>query len=663
MKYWSYTALFIYIILLLQCSTGLAQSTHQSEFSTNTRYSFYSTEVAGELLLHAPSTYIGASISVTVEANDTTIGSWKGTTREMIRIPIRVNLQPNTYPMTTTIAVRGRQLRSSSSLIILPYKSNEVKIDRYTGGLIVNKRPWFPFGFYCYSPVQPTILEEVVHGFNFVSPYQQALPATLSERKRYMDRCADLGMKVHYNLLSVSGGGGVGSQIVDVSADSISHLLINEIETFKDHPALLAWYISDEPFPTRIAPDSLTAIYSLIKRLDPWHPVSIVFMAPFTSTAKRYSEALDIVMADPYAVPDMQPSYTGTVAKSLITTFRWKNPVWMATQSFGGGEIWRREPTANEIRTMTYSAIINGATGIQYFIRHQPNAYPKSTVAWAECGAMAIEIQELTPWLLSDENTINVTSSSTNISTLSKLHDGKLMIMVVNKVNRPQQARFTIQRNVTGRVKVPFENRSISMANGSFTDYLSAYRSQVYMIDIGRVADTLKPFRGNLILDPGFEDNTIPGVPTSCYAWNNGDMGATFFTDTREHVEGDHSLRLITPTDKQGVRLRFYPFDIKQGKSYYISVWAKNDPEQTSDRRQYFELSLGNFGSRRFILTDEWTRYITRIEIPHGLEVPKKSTVTLQMPSRGVAWFDMIQVFEGVDLPKKHEINPAYSIR
>ena len=34
-----------------------------------------------------------------------------------------------------------------------------------------------------------------------------------------MDRCAELGMKVHYNLLSVSGGGGVDSKTAGLSAE------------------------------------------------------------------------------------------------------------------------------------------------------------------------------------------------------------------------------------------------------------------------------------------------------------------------------------------------------------------------------------------------------------------------------------------------------------
>ncbi len=93
-------------------------------------------------------------------------------------------------------------------------------------------------------------------------------------------------MKVHYNLLSVSGGGGVGSKIEGITDEEKKTRLINEIETFRDHPALLGWYISDEPNGRKIAPEELGKVYRTVKQYDPWHPVSIVFMAPFLSSVR-----------------------------------------------------------------------------------------------------------------------------------------------------------------------------------------------------------------------------------------------------------------------------------------------------------------------------------------------------------------------------------------
>ena len=105
---------------------------------------------------------------------------------------------------------------------------------------------------------------------------------------------------------------------------------------------------------------------------------------------------------------------------------------------------------------------------------------------------------------------------------------------------------------------------------------LPAFGSQVYLLKIRPVKETVKPFRDNLIKDPGFEDIASPGVPASCYAWNEGDRGSTYFLDSREHLEGNHSLRMVTPQENKGTRLRFFPINISKGKIIYFINMGKN---------------------------------------------------------------------------------------
>ena len=646
----------------------ISQPVDSVSFRLNSRYSFYSHESNGEMLLYVPQNLIYNNISVSLEINNENIGSWNGVThKKIVRVPFTLYIQNGDNTVTASIKVTGRNIRyiTTARLIRLNYKPNEVKTDRLTGGLIVNKREFFPFGFYTYTPVQPTLPEEeVVKGFNMISPYQKILPETFTLRKRYMDRCAQLGMKVHYNLLSVSGGGGVGSKIEDLSDRKKRELLVKEIEAFRDHPALLAWYIADEPTGNRIMPDSLIKIYSMVRELDPWHPVSIVFMAPFMSS-RQYADALDIVMADPYPVPDYPISMTGDAAGQLAAEFTGRKPVWIVPQAFGGGEWWGREPSLQELRSMTYQAIIKGARGIQYFVRQGLNLFPKSTSAWAECGRMAAEIAELTPWLLSDEESIPVRSGSQNIIATTALHNGQLVIISVNKTNSPQRADFSISNPFSGKVRVLFENRSIIASGGYFSDQLSAFGSQVYLISLKKENGTLKSWTNNLIKDPGFEDVSSPGVPASCYARGGGDRGATYFLDSREHFEGNHSIRIITPADKKSIKLRFFPFYGRNGGSYYISIWAKADPEQglqngEENRKHYFEIALGDYAVTRFELTSEWKEYVTNVTIPYYNDQPPRTNVILQMPSAGVAWFDMLQAVESVDINKC--VNPELLI-
>jgi hypothetical protein len=659
--------LFIYILLVIPVTQkSNSQQIDYSSFRINTRLSFYSFERNGEILVHVPQNLIYKNLSVTLTLNAEAVGIWKGRPgKNLVRIPFVIDQQPASYRIVADISIPGSRMKytADADLVILKYKPNEVKTDRFTGGLLVNKKPFFPFGFYCYSPVYPTLPEEeVVKGFNFISPYQKILPETLKERKAYMDRCAELGMKVHYNLLSVSGGGGVSSKIDGLTDILKKESLINEINAFKDHPALLAWYIADEPNGNNISPDSLIKIYKIIKEIDPWHPVSAVFMAPFLSSV-RYSDAIDIVMADPYPVPDLPVTVVGNVAGQLVKAFEGKKPVWIVPQVFGGGEIWKREPTLQEARSMTYQAVINGARGIQYFVRQGLNLFPKSTGTWSECGRIAVEIAEITPWLLSDEESVKVSSGSSDVIAKSYNYNGQLLILVVNKTNAPVRASFSVSVPIQGKIKVIFENRQVIVKGGSFSDMISSYGSQAYMIDLKPMKKSVKPWTGNLIIDPGFEDTSSPDVPASCYARGNGERGATYFLDSREHIEGSHSLRLVTPTDNGSIKLRFFPVIVRPGATYLVSVSAKTDKEQGNNnmgKPHYFDVSLGDYGTSKFPLENDWQQFVTFITIPYFNDLPPKTNVILQMPSAGVGWFDMIQIAECYDIGRC--INPEFSL-
>ncbi len=642
----------------------LCQKVDTTSFRMNARLSFYSFEKSGEMILLLPSSQSGRSLSIVLKINDRVTAEWKalrGT--KIIRLPFTINMGPGQYSVTAEITSANRsRYKAASNLTILRCKSNEIKTDRLTGGLIVSRKIFFPFGFYCYSPVYRTLPEEeVVKGFNMISPYQKILPATLGERRSYMDRCAQLGMKVHYNLLSVSGGGGLNSKLENMTGEQKMEMLISEIKAFMDHPALLAWYISDEPNGNKIAPGQLETIYRTIKEIDPWHPVSVVFMAPFQS-AKKYENALDIVMADPYPVPNSAISQIGEVTAQLRSSFYGEKPVWIVPQAFGGNEWWGREPSINEIRSMTYQAVANGASGIQYFIRHGLNSFPKSTATWNECGKIALEIAEITPWLLSDEETMPVRADSRNVLVTSALHDVQLLIIAVNIANLPLKVDISVTGMNRGTAKVLFENRSVSIYSNGFTDFLPAFGTQVYLINIKPSNEQKLPYKGNLIRDPGFEDISSPGVPASCYAWNEGDRGATYFLDSREHFEGNHSLRLVTPQENKGSRLRFFPINILKGKSYVLSVRAMTNDEiknsaGNSGESPYFELGLGEYGSKQFKPGSDWQEFVTNVTIPSDTIASPRASVILRMPGRGTAWFDMLQIFEAVDIYRS--INPV----
>ena len=100
--------------------------------------------------------------------------------------------------------------------------------------------------------------------------------------------------------------------------------------------------------------------------------------------------------------------------------------------------------------------------------------------------------------------------------------------------------------------------------------------TQFYLIryHTGKTCLVLRKYQSFKIRD--FEDLSSPGIPSACYARPGGDRGATYFLDSREYYYGSHSVRLITPTEGKSVALRFFPFKVKAGASYAISIWAKS---------------------------------------------------------------------------------------
>ncbi len=652
--------LYLIAIILGYSSLIVGQNPDSTSCILFTRHNFYTNEKTGEFLLHIPPALRNKTLIINITSEKDSICSWKGLSdRIILRIPFSFSYGPSNrkilaaikYPYSRTI-----NYTATTNLLILPYKPNEVKTDRLTGGLVVNRKPYFPFGFYCYSPVNLKLPEEeIVKGFNMMSPYQNIHPSTIADRKAYMDRCAEIGMKVHYNLLSVSAS--TGPKADTIPEEEKTRRLINEVKTFMNHPALLAWYISDEPNGFKIEPGILEKIYNTVRETDPWHPVSMVFMAPFMAS-RKYSAAFDIVMADPYPVPTMPIDMVDGLARQLNDEFTGKKPQWMVIQAFGGGEWWEREPTFQEIRSMTWQSVVNGSTGIQYFIRWGLNYFPKSAATWNECGKISLEIAELTPWLLSEEKPLRVESGSPSVIVTSRQYKGRLAVIAVNRKNEPVASTIKINGYGSGKASVIFENRTINVYGGMISDNIAPYGSQTYMIDLKPDASLEVQNGNNLIKDPGFESLFSPGIPTACYARGGDDRGATYFTDSREYLDGYHSLRLVTPKENAGVGIRFFPCQVKAGSSYMISIWAKSDPEQrfkiSTDKAwhnnnispQFAEISFGTFTTARFVPEKEWKRFVTFVTIPPDTTATLRTNLLLTMPGQGVAWFDQVRVIE-----------------
>ncbi|MCW3787092.1 discoidin domain-containing protein [Plebeiibacterium sediminum] len=551
---------------------------------------------------------------------------------------------------TLQIQLLSEDSTKDTSIVItkLASKANEVKINQETGGLIVEGLPFFPFGFYC-GTVGNLPEQEVAGGFNLIGPYQSNMPEGLPERRAYMDRCAELGVKVQYGVNGLIGGGHNGAKVA-MSQEERFEILKKEVLEFKDHPALLSWYINDEPAGQGRPASLMEQTYNMIRELDPYHPISMVFMMP--SKAVNYRKGMDIAMTDPYPIPKSVTEVQGYV-RDLNQTLRHDKSIWMVPQAFGGQEMWPREPTPKEIRTMTYLGLIEGIQGVQYFIHPGLNLNPQSVAAWSECRNMAAEFQQMTPFILDYSEVKMLSSSDENVLIKQFTYKGDRLIVAVNTANKPLNYNFKTDIAEGKKVALWFEYREVISSKGEIADMIDALSTRVYLIR--KDPSVLDNKKGNLIYNAGFENVETPGLSSghnmSFSNHKKGDHGATVFNDSRTSKEGLFSLRMVTPQVGAGKKVFFTPVAITKGATYRFSIWAK---AKEQDEMPSFNIGIKALKkSQNFTLTSDWQEYSFLVQSDSS---STNTIVELDLSDKGTAWFDEISLSQEPYI--SYEVNP-----
>ncbi len=242
-------------------------------------------------------------------------------------------------------------------------------------------------------------------------------------------------------------------------------IVVKLVEKFKDHPALLAWYINDEA-PIQQLP-LLTERRNLINRIDPFHP-TLGFMNQFASLP-FYAPSLDVMGIDPYPIKnraDRSMEQVTTFVKLANTTGM---PLWVAPQIFDVGiylysnqpERWKetRSPTEVELRSMCLQAAIFGARGFMFWSYYNLYRPPFKNQAdfdrsWADICSVAGLLCELRPLLLSNRPSSPVpvqTLSGTVFARSFKADDGSEREVVLVTGNGPGKSEAVLR--LTGKYR------------------------------------------------------------------------------------------------------------------------------------------------------------------------------------------------------------------
>ncbi len=550
------------------------------------------------------------------------------------------------------------------------------------GAFVVDGLPYFPVG--SYEDVR-TFQNDIGNwswletAGNFISVYVQPLSPESSSLPAYLDRCHEMGITALVHLAPLSE--------LPATNSSKVKLLTDFINSVKDHPALLGYYIADEPDAAHAKPpfrypnivQHLEDTYRIIKQVDPVHPVALLVNNP--AAMHYFVNATDIGGSDPYPC-GVPPDYFGPVgiAGSQVNVLnKAGRPALIAPYAFGGSSGCERFPDPAEERVMAYLAAMNGAVGLQFFIHRIKYGPPASWNAALDVGK---ELAEMASTILApraDQVGVSVVSKTKGVEAAAwlDLERGILDVAVANVHNVPTAISLVLMNGTAipagTVVEVLFQDRTLVVeAGGVLSDVLSAYGTAAYrLVPPALTAGNPALVKGgppamagrttnssglvnptNIFANPSFEQSTTVGFAdgmmlTWAPPWNhaknpnNCSFSGRADVDARTAVDGLHSLRLLASRDGCGVEVK--PIMCKgrgkctatptSGATYEFSVWAKSAVAGLE-----LDLIIRAGVSHKVSLTTEWARY----------SVTGTSNVyaALKQLSEGTVWIDLLQLAE-----------------
>jgi hypothetical protein len=361
---------------------------------------------------------------------------------------------------------------------------------------IAGGQPFFPIGLYCDTRLD-RMADITDSPFNTLLCY-----ATNSEPRASMQQFLDTlqrhNKKLIYSLndihpgatkLDASGWEGVRGNAQITSA---------VVQTFRNHPALLAWYINDER-PVSIL-GKMQSHYRQVSAADPAHPcLSTIFYMP---DVRFYPSATDVMGVDPYPLPENSVADVADAAEVARSGVRGHKPAWLVPQAFGwyqyrSGNRDRshlptprelhdgRAPSREELRCMTYLALAHGAKGLLYYSYFDVCMLPDYAQRWAELKQLAAEVNTLAPALLAPEGARRVTCTphSSDIHTRLMQSQGRLYLIAVNAGKTARTCTFNPGQPCAPNVEVLFEDRALpGGSTTSFTDNFAPLAVHVYTL-------------------------------------------------------------------------------------------------------------------------------------------------------------------------------------
>lgn len=388
------------------------------------------------------------------------------------------------YTLSISAGSQENPVKISRRLRKLAYQPGEVWVDN-SGITHIDGKPFFPFGWYgnddsdAPKPHLNSVLDTALY------PTPQTLAVAFAKRNMLGEKMLifpyqEFNANGNWKIFSAKNRQG------GLTAEQREYLT-KFIPTIRNNPALLGYYMADEPENRDNNPRWYQEIYKLLRELDPYHPCIMLNWGP--GGIKRFYNGCDILL------PDCYPTYfaDGSTGKPRHCSSEWAitatalRPSWFMPQVASWPMRNRNgvpgvPPNYDELRSQFFQALIHNVKGFNLYAYFESQRFASLMLG---PDAIGKTLQSLKDYLL--PNTIKngikfeLQPNLPDFQAGFKCSGNKQCLIAVNTVMKPVKANFTFNVHVDKVLYVAGENRFVNVKNNSFTDYFAPGETHVYV--------------------------------------------------------------------------------------------------------------------------------------------------------------------------------------
>lgn len=313
-------------------------------------------------------------------------------------IPL-ADLPPGVLGLHAVADAEGKRVaRATDVFAKLPVVDRDIRVNRFTRSLADNGTPVLPL----FLPVDPGTLGDwhldrlVKAGFNCLA----AAPAKLSQQeliagpihpsketdiRRQLDRLQAHGMKLLWPLPWTFDDWAMTGKLHGGKITGLATIYRRIVSTFRDHPAILGWYLMDEPAPSSWEKDfgfsesDLHTLWFAVKEADQGRPAYVNWNHTWAIEPYGGLQCTEIVGHDNYSTAG-EPFDL----EALVPSVRMVNDhragrkpafAWIA----GSYDEAALRPSADAVRVHAWLHLIYGSRGLGYWSKP-----PLDPLVWAE---------------------------------------------------------------------------------------------------------------------------------------------------------------------------------------------------------------------------------------------------------------------------------------